>query len=435
MLCQSFVMRSGFEFNELIKTFNGFPKPTSPILITDRSKYFKHVASETGILHIEQKNIIQFSIRDFDQTTLGEFRDLFNKEVYWGDEKNIELRPESVKWIVILDPSSEFGLLFYHLEFKIFGDNCLQKLAENNKHFRYLKDPGNQPLKQLKVYDADQKSKEISLVEIFEKCVPSLSDKIEFLNSRPVQFHYLDKNSFLNESERESYCYNLLRIPASPNKEIEKKYFLKNQNHIYENSSLFSFVMSEGAILTSPYKSPKQLVSNFFTAQILALLQKERIIFLLSNQAKQMYNDSNGSISRQHINRLKEVRKVINLTSFFSSMPISQYSEIQEVYSHLKNNFLSGADFIEIKGSINEVSMLIQEEAEQESIDRERKIGLILGVLGITGFISFIFDYLIISKNQKLIDTLEFPLNALPFFLFLLTFVIIWRFLNTKKHD
>ena len=73
------------------------------------------------------------------------------------------------------------------------------------------------------------------------------------------------------------------------------------------------------------------------------------------------------------------------------------------------------------------------EEADEANSERERRIGLILGVLGITGFISFIFDYLLISKNKKFIDTLDFPFNTLPFLLFLVTFIVIWKFLNTRE--
>jgi hypothetical protein len=75
------------------------------------------------------------------------------------------------------------------------------------------------------------------------------------------------------------------------------------------------------------------------------------------------------------------------------------------------------------------------EEAAKANSEREQRIGLILGVLGITGFISFIFDYLVVSKNQKFIDTLDFPFNALPLLLFSVVFIFIWKFLKTGNND
>lgn len=435
ILCQSFMMKEGVRFEDFRKALTLVPKAEKPITLIDKSKYYKHVSNEAGILHIDGKDIFQLSISEFKQTGLLEVDSLGEKEIYLDDNKKIELVSESIKWIIVVDPNCEFGLFFYMFDLKIRDENSLHTLSENSKIFRYLKDPGGRSMNVLKVFDHGSKVAEISFYSIFEQSAHTLSSKLNFISSKPVQLHFLDKNSFLMPSERESYCYNLLRIPASPNKEIEKKYFDKNQNHVYENSSLYSFVMSEGVVIASPYKSPRQLVSNFFAAQLLALFHKERTIFLLSHQAKKMYGANHGSLSDGNIKKLKSIRKVINLSTFFGGMPISQYSEIQEVYRHLKNNFFGGEDFIQIKESLNEVSLLIQEELEQEGIDRERKIGMILGVLGITGFISFIFDYLLISKNEKLIDTLDFPLNALPFFLFLITFVIIWRFLNKKSHD
>jgi hypothetical protein len=75
------------------------------------------------------------------------------------------------------------------------------------------------------------------------------------------------------------------------------------------------------------------------------------------------------------------------------------------------------------------------EEAAKANSEREQRIGLRLGVLGITGFISFIFDYLVVSKNQKLIDTCDFPFNALPLLLFSVVFIFIWKFLKTGNND
>ena len=131
-----------------------------------------------------------------------------------------------------------------------------------------------------------------------------------------------------------------------------------------------------------------------------------------------------SEMSKEFVRNLKQIRKDINLSNYYVSLPISQYSEIQEIYNPSKRN--SGLN----DTAFNEGALLLMEEANSEPRGR---IGLILGILGITGFISFIFDYLLISKNQKFIDTLDFPFNTLPFFLFLVTFIVILKFLNKRE--
>ena len=118
-----------------------------------------------------------------------------------------------------------------------------------------------------------------------------------------------------------------------------------------------------------------------------------------------------SEMSKEFVRNLKQIRKDINLSNYYVSLPISQYSEIQEIYNPSKRN--SGLN----DTAFNEGALLLMEEADEANSVPRGRIGLILGILGITGFISFIFDYLLISKNQKFIDTLDFPFNTLPFFL------------------
>ena len=120
-----------------------------------------------------------------------------------------------------------------------------------------------------------------------------------------------------------------------------------------------------------------------------------------------------SEMSKEFVRNLKQIRKDMNLSNYYVSLPISQYSEIQEIYNPSKRN--SGLN----DTTFNEGALLLMEEADEANSVPRGRIGLILGILGITGFISFIFDYLLISKNQKFIDTLDFPFNTLPFFLLL----------------
>lgn len=383
-----------------------------------------------GILNIESKNIFQFSIADFEVKELGGVGLHFDNYFFLDDEKTIELDLHSVRWVFIVDPFSEFGLFFYIFDLKITSDNALETLSKC-KIFRYLKESSTN-INKIKVVNANNNfSGQTSFFSIFETYFSDVSNEIQFLEPKPIQFHYLDKSAYYNEKDRDSHCYNLLRMPAKPNREAEKRYFEKNQNHVYENSSIFAFSMAEGLILTSAYKTPKMLVSNFLASQIITLFHK-RFVHILSKGMDGAYV-SEGKISNTLVESLKNMRNEINICNYYLSMPISQYSEIQEIYNLTKTNFFSESNQNLVKEALNEVTTIIMRRAEDENNERDRKVGLILGVLGITGFISFIFDYLVISKNQKLIDALEFPFNSLPIFLFFIIFVIIWKFLNKSK--
>jgi hypothetical protein len=347
---------------------------------------------------------------------------------YIDDEMKIEVELGSIKWIFILDKKYQLGLLFYVFNLKTRSNNCLESLSKT-KIFRYFKEPGKDKMYKLKVFGNDKVAGYLSFYSIFKECFGSFCDKMKFLEAKPLQFHFLNKASFSIQENRESNCYNLLRIPANANIEVEKRYFSNNVTHVYENSSVYAFSMNEGIVLMSPYKSPKELVSNYLATQIVFLYHR-RFEHVVSGFMEK-HSLSSSKISKSFIKGLKQIRKDMNLSNYYVGVPISQYSEIQEVYNLTKLN--SGLNYVAVKEAFNEAAILLMEEAEEVSNERERKIGLILGVLGITGFISFVFDYLLISKNQKFIDTLDFPFNTLPFFLFLITFILIWKFLNKSE--
>jgi hypothetical protein len=138
-----------------------------------------------------------------------------------------------------------------------------------------------------------------------------------------------------------------------------------------------------------------------------------------------------SEMSKEFVRSLKQIGKDMNLPNYYVNLPISQYSEIQEIYNPSKRN--SGLNDTASFTAFNKAALLLMEEADEANSEPRRRIGLILGVLGITGFISFIFDYLLIYKNQKFIDTLDFTFNTLPFFLFLVTFIVILKFLNKRE--
>jgi len=431
ILSHSFTLDSASSFDEFQSELSSLPTSRNPITLVDPKKYYPHIYQNKGILNIEDRNIFQFEIAGFNERDFSGIEDLLDKTIYLDDEKKIELDVSSIKWMFILDAKCELGFLFYIFDLEIRSENCLESLSKT-KIFRYLKEPGKDPknyMYKLKVCENEKIIGYTSFYSILTNCLGKLSDGLNFLEAKPLQFHFLGKSAFSNDFERESFCYKLLRIPANPNIEIDKKYFDKNQKHVYENSSIYAFSMAEGIVLTSFEKTPKMLVSNFLATQIILLFHRRFEHVISRFMVKNCLNHS--EMSKEFVRSLKQIRKDMNLSNYYVSLPISQYSEIQEIYNLTKIN--SGLNQTALKEAFNEAALLLMEEADEANSERERRIGLILGVLGITGFISFIFDYLLISKNKKFIDTLDFPFNTLPFLLFLVTFIVIWKFLNTRE--
>ena len=430
ILAQTFKLNSLSEFNEFHSLISSLPVTKKPSVLVDSTKYYPHVYRDNGVLNIHKKDIFQFEIGDFEKSELAGVVNASEKSFYLDSEMKVEIDVGTIKWLIIFDTKHQLGLLFYMIDFKTRAKNSFEALS-NIKTLRYFKEPGNDEMYKIKVFENGVPKEGVSLYSIFRDCFGSTCDKINFLEAKPLQFHFLDQVSFGLNEDRESHCYNILRIPGDSNKDLERKYFSKNINHVYENSSVYAFSMNEGTILVSSNKSPKKLVSNFLATQIIFLYHRrfEHIVSdFMGNQSLR-----NSKISKSFIKGLKQIRKDMNISSYYVGVPISQYSEVQEVYNLTKLN--SGLNYSEVKEAFNQAATLLMEEAAEESSERERRIGLILGVLGITGFISFIFDYLLISKNQKFIDTLDFPLNNLPFLLFIITFIFIWKFLNKKNND
>lgn len=425
VLAQTFCMNSPEEFKDFISKLEHLPASPNPMRLVDTKKYYPHLFQNNGILNIDANDIFQFEFKSFEKNKFKDIENIQEKIFYLDIEKCSEVVLSSIKWVFILDRKYKLGLFFYVFDLKTRTNNCLETLSKN-KIFRFFKEPGNDNMYKLKVFSGGIGIGSISFYSIFKDCFGSICDKMKFLEVKPLQFHFLDTVCYGIPENRESNCYNLLRIPKHSNLEIEKKYFNQNSGHVYENSSIYAFSMNEGIVLMSPYKTPNMLFSNFIATQIVYLFHRRFEHVVSGFMEKQTL--STRKVTQRFIKGLKQIRKDMNLSNYHVGVPISQYAEIQEVYNLTKMN--SGLNFVMMQNAFNDAATLLMEEAEENNSEREKKIGLILGVLGITGFISFIFDYLIISKNQKFIDTVDFPLNTLPFILFLITFVVVWKFLN-----
>jgi hypothetical protein len=430
ILSNRFEINSNVDIPSLRNSLNSLPKSVKPINLIDKKRYYKHLWQHGGIMHFDQGDIFQINAIDLHSPNLTSEFDSLNHQIYLDELKQIEFKYETLTWIIFLDNKNNYGLLINFFELIHYNDLPLKTLSEN-KIFRYFKEPGESEMYKLKIFNSNNKINNISIFTIFSKSCNTISSQIDFVNPKPTQFHFFDKAVYHNEHEKESICYNILRIPATSNNIIEEKYLHRNNHHLYENSSIYTFAMNEGVVLMSPYKTPRQLFPNYFPIVLLVLMQKELISHLFASQSQIINLKSLNENSKQMLDKIKHLRDVIHITNYYFSLPISQYSEIQDIFLHIKKN-LSGYDTDNLRTSLNELTLLVQESAERESNEREKNIGVFLGVLGITGGISFIFDYFFISTDKKLLDSLDYPFNLLPIITFLVSFFLIWRSLNKK---
>jgi len=429
ILAHTFCMDSSGDFEEFRSTLELLreKKLSKGVGIVDQFRYYPFVFNNNGILNIDAKNIYQFEIGYFEKKIFEGIENIQEKDIYLDEEMQSEVVFSSIKWIFVLDTKYRMGLLFYQIDLKTRSVNCLETLSKN-KIFRYLRDKKNNNLNKLRVFENKSLIGDLSFYSILKECFGSYCDRLIFLEEKPLQFHFFNKIIFGIQENRDLNCYKLLRILGSSNNDVERKDLYKKTGYEYNDPSIYAFVLNEGLVLTAREKTPLQLVKTHLATQIIFLYHR-RFEHIVASFMKNNISYSNGMAS-SYIKGLNEIRRDWNISNFYVNLPISQYSEIQEVYNLTKLN--SGLNQATLKEAFGEAATFLMEEVDEARMERERQISLFLGVIGITGLISFIFDYLFISKNKKFIETIDFPFNTLPFLLFLLTFILIFKFLNKK---
>ena len=95
--------------------------------------------------------------------------------------------------------------------------------------------------------------------------------------------------------------------------------------------------------------------------------------------------------------------------------------------AYLMKKFSSEIDFDDFSNSLEDLFEFLQDERDRESSEREGKIGWLLGVLGVTGFVSFIFDYVFVNGNVRLIDYLSGPTTWFPLLSFFAVIALLYK--------
>ena len=132
-----------------------------------------------------------------------------------------------------------------------------------------------------------------------------------------------------------------------------------------------------------------------------------------------------GVIRKEKIKTFRELRKVFRLLKFSSKIPISHYIEIESLRSYMIKRFISEIDSDEFSDSLEDLFEFLQDDRDREDSERAEKVNWILGVMGVTGFVSFIFDYIFVNGEIRLIDYLSGPSTYFPLISFIGILVLL----------
>jgi hypothetical protein len=153
---------------------------------------------------------------------------------------------------------------------------------------------------------------------------------------------------------------------------------------------------------------------------------------LLASDSEIRINPRKGIKNSDKIDSIRELRKYFLLIKFSSKVPISNYNEIEKMRAYFLQKFSSEIDFEMFSDSLEDLFAFLQDERDREDSSRNEKMSLILGVLGITGFISFIFDYIFVNGEVRLIDYLKGPTTWFPILTFFLVTVLFYPLIKKR---
>jgi hypothetical protein len=153
---------------------------------------------------------------------------------------------------------------------------------------------------------------------------------------------------------------------------------------------------------------------------------------LLALDSDLRINPRLGIHSSNKIEGLRKLRKFFLLLKFTSKLPISNYNEIERLREFYLNKFSSEVDFEKFSDSLEDLFEFLQDERDREDSSRDEKISLILALMGLTGFISFIFDYIFVNGDIRLIDYLKGPTTWFPILSFTIIAILFFPFIRKR---
>ena len=330
----------------------------------------------------------------------------------------------NLKISLVVFPSQSNGVMFFECDWVSNENNPLHHISRLTS-LRYFgtQEKYNRPVNLLRVHKGDNEY--ISWLTLAEREVGNLVGGFEYYSNKLGRIHLLHNKVFNDEEDID--CYNALRIvgKAPGNQDLHQ------DQYSYSDPRIYSFAMNEGLILSEKNKSAQQLLSKYspilFQSVFIKLGFTHVSYQLLASKSDLRINPRAGLYDSNKIEGLRELRKIFLLLKFTSKIPISNYHEMEAFRAYLMKKFSSEIDFDDFSNSLEDLFEFLQDERDRESSERESKIGWLLGILGVTGFVSFVFDYVFVNGNVRLIDYLSGPSTWFPLLSFFAVIAILYK--------
>jgi len=384
-----------------------FKKENDILFKYEKDRYFEFLKND--ILQLKDAKVIK--------------RNPTSSERFFLTEKDaIELKNLTISLVIF--PNQANGTFIFEYDWNTKGSDPLKALCECTE-LRYLGTQSKfcQNKKNL-LKTSNSENIQRSWLDLIKSEFSELGlmhEQIEYYSNKLGRIHLIGSDAkYQNTSEFLIASYNSVRIV---NKILGTVNSDSLNMDVYQDPRIKVFAMNEGMVIQEEGKSPQQLMSKFapilYQGLFLKLGFTDVSYKLLSEQSDIRITPRNSIYDKEKIKRLRELRKLFLLLKFSSKIPISNYNEIEKLRSYMIKRFSSEIDFEEFSDSLEDLFEFLQDERDREHSERDEKINWILGVMGVTGFISFIFDYIFINGEIRLIDYLSGPTTWFPLISFI----------------
>ena len=391
-----------------------FKKENDLLFKYDKNRYFEFIQND--ILQLKESIVLK--------------KTLDSKErLFFGDNERVKLKNFSISLVIF--PKQCNGTFIFEYNWNSNGNEPLDELTEFTE-LRYLgtKDKFRRKENQLKTQQSERPL--ISWVDLVYTEFSQLTfflDQIEYYSNKLGRVHLIDSNAvYKDKIEFLLRSYNAVRIVNKLEGEIESDTM---DMEIFHDPRIKAFAMNEGVVLQEKGKTSQELMAKYspiiYQCIFIKLGFTDVSFKLLSENSDIRINPRIGITEKSKIQNLRELRKVFLLLKFTSKIPISNYNEIEKIRSYFMKKFSSEIDFEEFSDSLEDLFEFLQDERDREDSERDEKINWILGVMGVTGFISFIFDYIFINGEVRLIDYLSGPTTWFPLISFIGVLTLLYK--------
>lgn len=330
----------------------------------------------------------------------------------------------NLKISLIIFPRQSNGVMFFEYDWVSNEENPLHMISDLTS-LRYFgtQKKFNRQENLLKVQGADDEY--LSWLTLAEREIGNQIGSFNYYSNKLGRIHLLNNTVFNRSEDTDLLCYNALRIVSK----ASGSHTLHQDQFSYSDPRIYSFAMNEGLILSEKNRSAQQLLSKYspiLYQSVFIKLGFTDVSYKLSNSDLRI-NPRASLFDPQKIKRLRELRKMFLLLRFSMKISLSHYQEIELLRAYLMKNFSTVSDFDELTTALEDLFDFLEDERDRESSEREGKIGWLLGVLGVTGFVSFIFDYVFVNGNVRLIDYLSGPTTWFPLLSFFAVIALLYK--------